>query len=81
MTDNEFQTIAEQIAELEGALQDWDIRGVGATACLPWLHGIIVQLMEASKQTADDDQAARVNLPPWSTEPDIAARRSSDETP
>ncbi len=62
MTDAEFQTIAEQIDELEGALQEWDIRGDGATARLPWLHSLIVQLMDASAQTTDDDQDTRVKL-------------------
>ncbi len=45
MTDAEFQTIAQQIDELEGALQEWDIRGDGATPRLPWLHQIITDLM------------------------------------
>ncbi len=49
MTDHEFQAIAEQIDEVEGALQEWDIRGDGATAQLPWLHEIIVQV-SASRQ-------------------------------
>ena len=62
MTDDEFQTIAEQIDELEGALMEWDIRGDGATARLPWLHSLIVQLMDASAQTADHDQNTCVRL-------------------
>ncbi len=62
MTDAEFQTIAEQIDELEGALMEWDCRGDAATARLPWLHDIIVELMEASAQTTDDDQDTRVKL-------------------
>ncbi len=62
MTDAEFQTIAEQIDELEGALMEWDIRGDAATARLPWLHQTIVALMQASAQTTDDDQDTRVKL-------------------
>jgi hypothetical protein len=62
MTDAEFQTVADQIDELEGALQEWDIRGNAAVARLPWLHSIIVQLMEASAQTPDHDQDSRVKL-------------------
>ena len=62
MTDDEFQTIADQIDELEGALQEWDIRGDGATARLPWLHQIITDLMTASAKTTDDDQDTRVKL-------------------
>ena len=62
MTDAEFQTIADQIDELEGALMEWDVRGDGAVARLPWLHQIIVQLMDASAQTTDDDQDSRVRL-------------------
>ncbi len=62
MTDHEFQAIADQIDELEGALQEWDIRGDGATARLPWLRETIVSLMQASAQTTDDDQDAREKL-------------------
>ena len=62
MTDNEFQAIADQIAELEGALQEWDIRGDGATARLPWLHETVVALMDASAQTTDDNQDTRVRF-------------------
>ena len=62
MTDADFQTIADQIDELEGALQEWDIRGNAATVRLPWLHETIVQLMKASAQTTDHDQDTRVKL-------------------
>lgn len=62
MTDAEFQTIADQIDETEGALMEWDISGDAATVRLPWLHEVIVQLMEASAKTADHDQDTRVRL-------------------
>lgn len=62
MTDHEFQAIADQINELEGALMEWDIRGDAATARLPWLHEIIVRLMDASAQTTDHEQDSRVKL-------------------
>lgn len=62
MTDDELQGVAENIDELEGALQEWDIRGDAATVQLPWLHDIIVELMEASAQTTDGDQDTRVKL-------------------
>ncbi len=56
MTDAELQTIADQIDECENSLQEWEISGDAATAQLPWLHSLIVQLMDASAQTTDDDQ-------------------------
>ena len=62
MTEAELRQIADQIDELEGALMEWDIRGDGATARLPWLHQIITDLMRASAQTTDDDQNTRVRL-------------------
>lgn len=55
MTGAEFQNIAEHIAELEEAFMEWDVRGDGATARLPWLHQTIVALMDASAETLDDD--------------------------
>ena len=62
MTEDEFQSVSEQIREIDEGLVEWDYRGESAEVRLSYLHQVIVKLMEASVATADDEEDERVKL-------------------